>query len=84
MALEHTGTCMGRIAGEARESIRQRYANRGGSRTEVRRAVCELRWMDLTTCDVSESTEVVICQIHVREIIHFLYNGPKIRIRCSG
>ena len=50
----------------------------------VERAMCELQWMDLTTCDVSVSPEAVICQIHVREIIYFLDNGLEIRVRCGG
>ena len=37
-ALKHTNTCVGYIAAEARESMGKRHANRGGSRTEVRRA----------------------------------------------
>ena len=45
--------------------------------------MCELWWMELTTCDVSASPEVVICQIHAKEIIHLLDNGPKICIRCG-
>ena len=49
--------------------MRQRHANRGGSQIEVKRTMCELRWMELNTCDVSASLEVVICQIHVREIM---------------
>ena len=69
---------------EARESVRQRYANRGGSRTEVRRVVCELWWMDLTTCDVSASPETVICQMHAKEIIRLSDDGLKIHIRCGG
>ena len=84
MALKHTNTWTGLIEAEARELVRQRHANQSGSRTEVRRAVRELRWMDLTTCDVSASPRVVICQIHAREIIHFLDNGPEICLRCGG
>ena len=42
--------------------------------------VCELWWMELTTCDVRASQEEVICQIHAREIIRL----PEIRIRCGG
>ena len=33
------------------------------------RVVCELWWMDLTTCDVSASPEAVICQMHTKEMI---------------
>ena len=62
--LKHTNTYVGYIVEEARDSMRQRHANRGGSWTEVRRAVCELWWMDLTTCGVSAIPEAVICQIH--------------------
>ena len=46
--------------------------------------MCEFWWMDLTTCDVSAILEAVICQIHAKEIIHLLDNGPEIRIRCGG
>ena len=46
--------------------------------------MCELWWMDLTTCDVSASLGAVICQIHAREINHFLDNGPQICVRCGG
>ena len=66
---------------EAHESVRQRHANQGGSQTEVRRFVCELRWTELTTCDVHASLEAVICQIHAREIIRIPENGLEIRIR---
>ena len=37
-ALKHTNTCMGYITAKARETVQQRHANRGGSRTEVKRA----------------------------------------------
>ena len=40
--------------------------------------------MDLTTCDVRASMEVVICQIHEKEMIHLPDDGPEIRIRCGG
>ena len=46
--------------------------------------MCELMWVELTTCDVIASSGVVIHQIHAREINHFLDNGPKIRVRCDG
>ena len=46
--------------------------------------MCELWWMDLTTCDVSASLEVVICQIHAKEMIRLSDDGPEICIRCSG
>ena len=40
-ALKHTSTCVGQIATESCESVRQRHANRGGYLTEVKRAcVC--------------------------------------------
>ena len=70
--------------GEARESVWQRHPNRGGSRTEVRRVMCELWWMDLTTCDVSASMEAVICLIHAKEMICPSGDGPDTHIRCSG
>ena len=40
--------------------------------------------MDLTTCDVSASLEVVICQIHAREMIHISDDGLNTCIRCGG
>ena len=46
--------------------------------------MCELWWTDLSTCDVSASPEVVICQRHANKMIRLLDNGPEIRIRCSG
>ena len=49
-----------------------------------RERVCVLRWTDLTTCDVSASLGVVLCQIHARKINHFVDNGPEVRVRCSG
>ena len=40
-ALKHTNTFVGYIVAEACKSVQQRHANRGGCRTEVRRAcVC--------------------------------------------
>ena len=69
---------------EARESVQQRHANRGGSRTEVRRAVCEFWWMNFTTCDVSAIPEEVICQIHAKEMIHLSEDSLEIHIRCGG
>ena len=69
---------------KAHELVWQRHANRGGSQIEVRRVVCELRWTDLTTCDVSASTERVICQMHAKEMIRPSDDGPGIRIRCGG
>ena len=71
-------------AAKARESMQQRHANQGGPRTEVRRAVCELQWMDLTTYDVSASSREFICQICARKINHFVENGLEIRVRCGG
>ena len=64
--------------------MRQRHASRGGSRTEVRRVVCELWWIELTICDVSASLVVVICQMHAKEMIPPLDDGPRTRIRCGG
>ena len=72
------------MAAEVRELVWQRHANRGGSQTKVRRVMCELWWMDLITCDVSASMEVVICQIHAKEMIRLLDDGLEIRIRCGG
>ena len=46
--------------------------------------VCVLQWIDLTTCDVSASLRVILCQIHARKINHFVDNGPEIRIMCGG
>ena len=46
--------------------------------------MCELWWKDLTTCDVSASLEVVICQIHAKEMIHLPDDGLDICIRCGG
>ena len=40
--------------------------------------------MDLTTCDVSESPEVVICQMHAKEMIRPPDDGLTIHIRCGG
>ena len=69
---------------EACGLVWQRHTNRGGSRTEVKRVVCELWWMDLTTCGVSASLEAFICQMHAKEIICLPDDGLKIRIRCGG
>ena len=63
-AHKHTNTCVGQIAAEARESVQQRHANQGGSRTEVKRGLCELWLMVWTTYDVSESPETFICEIN--------------------
>ena len=46
--------------------------------------MCDLRWTDLTTCDVSASSEVVICQMHAKEMIRLPDDGLEIRIRCGG
>ena len=46
--------------------------------------MCELWWMDLTTCDVSASLEAVICQIHAKEMICFMDDGLEVHIRCGG
>ena len=46
--------------------------------------MCELRWTELTTCDVSASLEALICQIHANKMIHFLDDGLEIRLRCGG
>ena len=46
-------------------------------------SVCELRWMDLTTCDVSASLGAVICQIRTRKINCFVDSGPEVHVRCS-
>ena len=46
--------------------------------------MCELRWMDLTTCDVSASPGPIICQIHAKEIICLLDDGMDICIRFVG
>ena len=46
--------------------------------------MCELLWMELTTCDVSASPEAVICQMHAKEMIHPLGNGLGTYIRCGG
>ena len=46
--------------------------------------VCVLRWMALTTYDVSASPGALICQIHARKINHFVDNGPEVRVRCGG
>ena len=69
---------------EASELVRQRHANRCGSRTEVKRALCELWWMELTTCGVSASPEAVILKMHAKEMIRLPDDGPEIRIRCGG
>ena len=84
MALKHTNTCTGYITTEAHKSVRQRHANQGGSWIEVRRVVCELWWMDLTTCDVSASPKAVICQMHAKEMIYIPNDGMNIHIRCGG
>ena len=61
-----------------------------GTQTEValkqrsRERVCVLRWTDLTTCDVNTSPEVVIFQMHAKEMIHSLDDHLKIHIRSSG
>ena len=51
---------------------------------QVRRAMSKLWWMDLTTCDVSASPVVVICQMHAKEMIRPLDDGPGTHIRCGG
>ena len=40
--------------------------------------------MELTTCDVSASSEAVICQMHAKEMICSSDDGPEICIRCDG
>ena len=45
--------------------------------------MCELWWIELTTCDVTTSSEVVICQIHAKEMIRLPDDGPNIYIRCG-
>ena len=45
--------------------------------------VCELRRMDLTTCDVSASLGALICQIHARKVNHFVDSGPEVCVRCG-
>ena len=37
-----------------------------------------------TTCDVSASPKAFICQMHVKEMIRPLDDGPEIHIRCGG
>ena len=64
--------------------VRQRHANQGGFQTEVKRVMCELWWMELTTYDVSASLEAVICQMHAKEMIRPLGDGPDIHVRCGG
>ena len=46
--------------------------------------VCVLRWMDLTTCDLSTSPGALICKIHARKIKVFVDDGPDVHIRCGG
>ena len=46
--------------------------------------MCELWWEDLTTCDVSASTEEVICEMHAKEMTRPPENGLEIHIRCGG
>ena len=45
--------------------------------------VCVLRWMDLTTCDVSASPGALICQIHARKKNRFVDSGPEVCVRCG-
>ena len=74
------------------DKLRQRLTSRCGRGTQTEVAlgqrlgerVCVLWWTNLTTCDVSASPRVLICQIHARKINHFVDNGPKVRIRCGG
>ena len=68
----------------ARDRSRQRHANQGGSRTEVKRVLCELWWMDWTTFNVSASLEIVICQMYVKEMIRSLGSGLGTRVSCDG
>ena len=69
---------------EVRESVWQWHANRCGSRIEVRRVVCELWWTKLTTYGVSASLEVVICQMHEKEMICPPGDGLENHVRCGG
>ena len=46
--------------------------------------MCELWWMDLTTCDVSACLEAVIFQMNAKEMIHPPDDGLGICIRCGG
>ena len=46
--------------------------------------MCVLRWMELTTCDVSASLRALICQIHTREIKGFVDDGPDVHVRFGG
>ena len=63
---------------DAAEACKPRWLSKIGQES-----MCELRWMDLTTCDVSASPRVVLCQIHARKINHFVDNGLKvIRVVC--
>ena len=39
---------------------------------------------NLTTCDVSASLEVFICQMHAKEMIRPMGNCMGTRIRCGG
>ena len=64
--------------------MQKRDVNRGGSRTEVKRVMCELWWMELNICDVSASLETIICQMHAKEMIRSLDDAPEICIRCGG
>ena len=66
VALKHTNTCTGQIVAEACKLVRQRHENQGGAQKEVKRVMCDLWLMDLTTCDVSASSEAVICQMHAK------------------
>ena len=61
-----------------------------GTQTEValrqrsRERVCVLRWMELTTCNVSTNSGALIFQIHARKIKGFVDDGPDVRVRCGG
>ena len=46
--------------------------------------MCELWWMELTTCDVSAILKAVMCQMHAKEMIHPLGRVLETRVRCSG
>ena len=46
--------------------------------------MCELWWIELTTCDVNASPEAFICQMHAKEMIFPPDNGLEICIRCNG
>ena len=82
-ALKHTNTCVGYIAVEAYETVWQRHANRGGSRTKVKRAcVCvNVDGLDHMRCKYKSGGIYMPNMCKKRNC--FVDSRPEVRVRCS-